>query len=97
LDGKPITDSGIATIRKWLEEHEFTAFSKDVTFDAVDLVCAENEYDPLVDYLNGLVWDGTPRVDTWLTDVYGTEHTEYTSAIGRCFLIAGAARGLIRR
>ena len=27
-----------------------------------------NRFDPLLEYLNRLVWDGKPRIDTWLID-----------------------------
>ncbi len=44
------------------------------------------------DYLNGLQWDGKPRVDTWLNVYFGVEPTEYAQAIGRMFLVAAVAR-----
>ena len=51
-----------------------------------------NRYHPVLDYLNGLKWDGTSRIDTWLTDYLGAEDTAVNSAIGSKTLIA-----LVRR
>jgi predicted P-loop ATPase len=92
LDGKPLSDADLSRIRLWLEEATYRSFGKEVVCDAVDEVCDEGHYDPLVDYLDSLVWDGEPRLATWLTDIYGAEHNEYTSAVGKCWLISGVAR-----
>lgn len=53
-----------------------------------------NHYDPLRDYLLGLTWDGTSRLDTWLHAYCGAEDTAYTRSIGRRWLISCAARGI---
>ena len=37
------------------------------TYDAVRRTCLANEFDPVVDYLDGLKHDSKPRIDTWLT------------------------------
>jgi putative DNA primase/helicase len=34
--------------------------------DALRLECLEHTYDPVREYLDGLKWDGKPRVDGWL-------------------------------
>jgi len=44
------------------------------------------------DYLDSLRWDGTKRVDLWLTNYFGARQTEYTTAVGRFFLVASVAR-----
>jgi hypothetical protein len=38
---------------------------KDHVADAATALCLENLFDPLLDYLDGLQWDGTPRLDRW--------------------------------
>ena len=37
------------------------------TYDAVRRTCLANQFDPVVDYLDGLKHDSKPRIDTWLT------------------------------
>ena len=56
------------------------------------------------DYLDGLKWDGVPRLEGeekgvgpdplkgWLTTYLGAEDTPYTRAIGRMFMIGQVAR-----
>lgn len=57
------------------------------------LVAAEaNSYHPVKDYLNGLAWDGTGRLDSWLTCYLGVEESRYSSAVGAKWLIAAVAR-----
>jgi predicted P-loop ATPase len=43
-------------------------------------------------YLDGLNWDGTPRLDTWLIVYLGAEDNSYTRGIGRMFPISMVAR-----
>ncbi len=43
-------------------------------------------------WLDGLVWDETPRLGDWLQDACGVEKTPYTQAVARNFLIALVAR-----
>ncbi|MGH9886444.1 MAG: virulence-associated E family protein, partial [bacterium] len=43
-------------------------------------------------HLNTLRWDGTPRLDTWLTKYARAADTEYTRAVGRIVLVAAVRR-----
>ncbi len=61
--------------------------------DALLAVCAsERLYHPVKDYLNGLVWDGVPRIDTLLIDYLGADDTPYVRAVTRKTLTAAVAR-----
>ena len=60
--------------------------------DAIGTCAVENSFHPVRDYLESLTWDGRPRVDVWLTTRLGAEHTDYTSAVGKMFLIGMVAR-----
>jgi len=53
---------------------------------------AERIYNPVKDYLNTLVWDGTPRLDSLLIDYIGAEDTPYVRAVTRKTLCAAVAR-----
>lgn len=52
----------------------------------------ERAYHPVIDYLDGLVWDGLPRLDTWLRDFCEAADTELNQEFGSKFLIAGVRR-----
>lgn len=48
-------------------------------------------FDPVQDYLNGLEWDGTSRLETCLP---GVEDTEYARMVARKALVGAVARAL---
>jgi predicted P-loop ATPase len=51
-----------------------------------------NSFHPVRDYLNGLTWDGKPRLDQWLTTYGQAEDTAYVRAVGRLALVAAVRR-----
>jgi len=61
---------------------------------AVNIVAAERAYNPVQDYLHGLVWDGVARLDTWLRDYVGAEQSDYKRAVGSRWMIGAVARAL---
>ncbi len=65
---------------------------KENVNDAVIQLCNESAYDPVLDYLNGLKWDGVKRLDTWLVTYLGAKNTRFNRQIGRLSLIAGVRR-----
>jgi hypothetical protein len=54
--------------------------------------CEERMYNSLQNYLDGLEWDGTSRLDTWLVDYLGVEDTPLHRAWGRIVLLAAVRR-----
>jgi predicted P-loop ATPase len=65
-------------------------------FDTALAVFAEgNCFDPLLDYLNGLHWEGKPLIDTWLIKYAGAKDTPLNRFIGAKFLIAMVARAMV--
>jgi hypothetical protein len=47
---------------------------------------------PVRDYLDSLVWDGSPRLDDWLITYGGAEPSDYVRAVGALPLIAAVRR-----
>lgn len=60
--------------------------------DVVTGLALKNSFNSVVDFLKGLVWDGTPRLDSWLVQYTGCTDNQYTRAVGRLILLAGVAR-----
>jgi len=46
----------------------------------------------VTDYLNALIWDGTPRIDRWLVDFGGADDIPFVRAASRAMLIAAVRR-----
>jgi putative DNA primase/helicase len=51
-----------------------------------------NKHNSLTEHLNGLEWDGQPRLDTWLIRYMGAADTPYTRFVGAAWLISAMAR-----
>ena len=45
--------------------------AKNDILDAVAACASDQAYHPVRDYLNGLTWDGVPRLDTLFIDYLG--------------------------
>lgn len=84
------SDEDDAGLRHWLEK-KYSIKSKGNIDDARVLVSRENIYHPVLDYLNGLTWDGVKRAETLLIDYMGAEDTPYTRAV-TCKTLAAAVR-----
>jgi hypothetical protein len=65
---------------------------KDNVADAATELCLENRFNPIIDYLDGLDWDGTPRLETWLITYIGAADTLLNRAIGKLTLVAAVRR-----
>lgn len=59
---------------------------------AVVVVAKEKSMHPIRDYLASITWDGTPRIESWLSKFLGVEPSEYASKVGHWWLISAVAR-----
>lgn len=62
--------------------------------EAATLVAQKNKHHPVRQYLDGLEWDGCPRISRWLPFYCGTEDTPYAHVVGRKWMIAAVARAM---
>lgn len=69
------------------------AANGDKIHRAIYTVAKENWINPPLEYFENLRWDKVSRLSKWLQNYLGAEgDSEYLSAVGMAFLIAGAAR-----
>ena len=62
---------------------------------AILTVAADHPYSPIRAYLEGLEWDGTPRIDSAIVDLFGGDDGDDLAAEkGRVFFLSAARRGL---
>ncbi len=91
----PISDIGMIELREYFERvMHFAPVSKDAMRDALELVASRNKFDSAITWLNGLTWDGVPRLDRFLTTYCGTVDDEYTRAVSTYIWTGMAARVL---
>lgn len=91
--GEELRTIDYSKIKVYLIDHFGFEATDDKLYEAVSIISHENKFHPIKDWLNGLVWDGVPRVDTWLRDYGGAEEPEeYLTAISRKTIVAMIAR-----
>jgi len=89
-----LTDGVILKVREFIAEN-FSFFSKlssQMTQEAILTVSEDNRVNPPRDYLSSLVWDGVPRLNSWLHQVYGVADDELHQQIGSNWM-----KGLVKR
>jgi hypothetical protein len=91
---RPLRDADMALMRRRLDQLGFKPVGKEIMRDAIDGVCERLRIDSAVEWLESLKWDGTPRVETFLSEVFGAEDTPYTRAVATYWWTAHAGRVL---
>jgi len=89
---RELIDSDYTAVSAALARAHGLNFSVQMVSAAIEATAQENAYHPIKDWFAGRLWDGTARLDTWLSDFLGAEDTPYTRGIGRLFLIGMVAR-----
>jgi predicted P-loop ATPase len=75
-------DADVSDLREYIQHHGFVRIGRDTAHEAVDKRARELSFHPVRQWLNGLVWDGTPRLDGWLAKYLGAAGDSPPSA--RC-------------
>lgn len=92
---RSLCDADYVELHHHLERppHEFKVKPGEIP-GMINMVAQRHAFDPLREYLEGLEWDGTPRIERLFVDYMGAEDTPYNRTIGVRFCISAAARGL---
>jgi putative DNA primase/helicase len=83
-----------AFISHWLGRRRGVLVSEDQAYRAADYASKApgRSHHPVRDYLRKLSWDGTPRLDRFVSDYLAGKKNAYTSATWRCWMISAVAR-----
>lgn len=94
IDDRPFEEFDIGKIQRYLSINYFflRKVSQSMVYEAILQTAKKNEFDSAKDYFTSLVWDKVPRLDTWLSSVYGTPEDEYHRTVGSNFL-----KGMVKR
>lgn len=88
---EPIKNVDYSGVRNYIETiYGITGMQK--IDDALALEFEKHSFHPIKDYLNGLTWDGSERLDYLLIDYFGATDNIYTREAIRKALIAAVAR-----
>jgi predicted P-loop ATPase len=92
LNGEHLDDAAITRLFLETERHFGFRPAKDYFWMTTEDAARANAFHPVRDYLDGLKWDGTPRLDRWLIHYAGVKDSVYTRAVGSLVLIAAVRR-----
>lgn len=95
LDGREFDEHEVGSVAEALRSYlEWDREPQlDLVFKAVQTAAKRQSYDPMQEWLTGLTWDGTARVESWLAAV-GCEDTPLNRVIGKKWLVSLVARAL---
>ncbi|MFN9813957.1 MAG: VapE domain-containing protein [Deltaproteobacteria bacterium] len=93
----PMPETDLVRLAAFVGELEDVraSFSTPALAEAVAYVARRSSFDPVRVYLDGLSWDGRPRLDRWLLDYAGAVVGEYEPEGSRRYIEAVGARWLI--
>lgn len=92
LDGKPMQDVDEIKACGWLDRHYRIQVPVSTACQALQWVAETHQVHPVREYLEGLEWDGTPRVDDWLSEYCGAPDKTIVRAYSRRWMISAVAR-----
>ena len=91
---RPLEDTDYTEIRESIEKNYGVEFSIAAVTEACAYIAKINGKNPLLDWLNGTIWDGVPRMDEWVIRACGVDDTKLAREMGRKWLIQCVARAM---
>jgi putative DNA primase/helicase len=85
------TDDDDSGLRLYLE-NRYGIYNTTKYKDALAIVFRQNSFHPITNYLDKLVWDNVPRLDTMLIDYLGASDTRFVRLATRKAFVAAVAR-----
>jgi predicted P-loop ATPase len=90
---RPVQDRDYSEAVMWLEAKYMTPKASNIVA-VIQTVAEHASFDRLTEYLEGLVWDGKPRVKRFAGDYLGCIGEDYAPIVSERWLISSVARGL---
>lgn len=88
---RPWSDADDVRCAEWLQRREINV-APVVVSRSVGAVARDVRVHPVRAYLNGLTWDGTPRLETWTITHLGAADTPLNRTFGASWMISAVAR-----
>jgi Virulence-associated protein E len=70
----------------------FDKVSSRLVYSCIQALAKRNQRSPMLESIRGTIWDGTPRLSTWLTRLWGVEDSDYVKEIATKWLVSACAR-----
>lgn len=79
---------------QWYLEYRFDITGKDKILGALLLVAEQHSFNDVVEYLEGVSWDGKERLDDLFSEYLGAPDTPYVRTVCRKSFVAAVARAM---
>jgi predicted P-loop ATPase len=94
IDPLVVNDEEIGNLKRYLNQVYCYNATRDTIYHAVEHAARRMNYHPIQNWLKSLVWDGKPRLETWLFDYLDVELDHYTKGVAQAVLCGAVARVL---
>ncbi|UXA48513.1 virulence factor [Xanthomonas prunicola] len=90
------TDADSCELAAWLQnpDNYWVKCGDETVLKAVIAVARRHRRHPIREYLTAVKWDGTPRVERMLIDLFGAPDNAYSQRAAQCFAVSAVARVL---
>lgn len=89
--GKIWNDQDDSLIKAYIED-KYKLRSAECYYDAFNIVCFKNSYNPIKTLLESEQWDGEERISSIFQKYLGCENNDYTKEVARLVFTGGIAR-----
>jgi predicted P-loop ATPase len=86
-----MTDTDLHEIECYLET-KYDLRSEKAVQKAIDIIANDHQYNPILEHLESLAWDGQPRIRTLLPIFLGAEENDYTEQVTLLLMRAALKR-----
>jgi hypothetical protein len=70
----------------------FEKVTSRVVYQCIQALARKNSRSPFIEYVRSRVWDGTPRIDSWISRLWGCENNDYLKEVSTKWLVGSCAR-----
>lgn len=89
---RPITDDDDLQVKRFILDHYDIECKVNQIAECITHIAIGNNYNPVLDYLGSLVWDGVPRLESWMLKYFGVEDSAYYRHVAQMFFISAVRR-----
>jgi putative DNA primase/helicase len=90
--GSPWTDTAELALKSYMERVYGAIFPTTLIAEGARTISKKLSFDPVKDWMDSLIWDGTARLCSFLTETLGAEANDYHAAVFTKWMCAGVAR-----
>jgi predicted P-loop ATPase len=89
---RELKEKDVIAVQEYVQRQGLVRASKDMIRDAISLHAEAHPFHPVQEWLYGLEWDHEPRLNFWLAEYLGADHSECNTVMGAKWLISMVAR-----